>query len=83
MISSYLYFSEFDSVIFLIGFVAFYWYGLMYLVGFIFVMWLVIRRANRSGSGWIKNEVENLFYAGFFGVFFGGRIGYVLFYNFS
>lgn len=35
-----------------------------------------------SGSGWTKNEVENLLYAGFLGVFLGGRIGYVLFYNF-
>lgn len=69
-------------VIFLIGLVALYWYGLMYLVGFIFAMWLATRRANCLGSGWTKNEVENLLYAGFFGVFFGGRIGYVLFYNF-
>lgn len=28
-----------------------------------------------------KEEVENLLYAGFLGVFLGGRIGYVLFYN--
>ena len=56
--------------------------GLMYLVGFIFAMWLATRRANRPGSGWTKNEVENLLYAGFLGVFLGGRIGYVLFYNF-
>ena len=45
-------------------------------------MWLATRRANRPGSGWTKNEVENLLYAGFLGVFLGGRIGYVLFYNF-
>ncbi|XPE60405.1 prolipoprotein diacylglyceryl transferase family protein [Shigella flexneri] len=43
-------------------------YGLMYLVGFIFAMWLATRRANRPGSGWTKNEVENLLYAGFLGV---------------
>jgi phosphatidylglycerol:prolipoprotein diacylglycerol transferase len=53
----------------------------MYLVGFVFAMWLATRRANRPGSGWTKNEVENLLYAGFLGVFLGGRIGYVLFYN--
>ena len=45
-------------------------------------MWLAGRRASRPGSGWTKNEVENLLYAGFLGVFPGGRIGYVLFYNF-
>ncbi len=54
----------------------------MYLVGFVFAMWLATRRANRPGSGWTKNEVENLLYAGFLGVFLGGRLGYVLFYNF-
>ena len=82
MTSSYLHFPEFDPVIFSIGPVALHWYGLMYLVGFIFAMWLATRRANRPGSGWTKNEVENLLYAGFLGVFLGGRIGYVLFYNF-
>ncbi len=80
MTSSYLHFPDFDPVIFSIGPVALHWYGLMYLVGFVFAMWLAVRRANRPGSGWTKNEVENLLYAGF-GVFWG-RIGYVLFYNF-
>ena len=69
MTSSYLHFPEFDPVIFSIGPVALHWYGLMYLVGFIFAMWLATRRANRPGSGWTKNEVENLLYAGFLGVF--------------
>ncbi|STR44130.1 prolipoprotein diacylglyceryl transferase [Klebsiella michiganensis] len=53
----------------------------MYLVGFVFAMWLATRRANRPDSGWTKNEVENLLYAGFLGVFLGGRLGYVFFYN--
>lgn len=36
-----------------------------------------------SSGQWLdQNEVENLLYAGFLGVFLGGRIGYVLFYNF-
>ena len=81
MNSGYLHFPEFDPVIFSVGPVSLHWYGLMYLVGFIFAMWLAGRRASRPGSGWTKNEVENLLYAGFLGVFLGGRIGYVLFYN--
>lgn len=81
MNSGYLHFPDIDPVIFSIGPVSLHWYGLMYLVGFIFAMWLAIRRANRPGSGWRKEEVENLLYAGFLGVFLGGRIGYVLFYN--
>ncbi len=81
MTTNYLAFPQFDPVIFSIGPVSLHWYGLMYLVGFVFAMWLAVRRANRPGSGWTKDEVENLLYAGFLGVFLGGRIGYVLFYN--
>ncbi|TQI81952.1 prolipoprotein diacylglyceryl transferase [Serratia fonticola] len=81
MSNSYLAFPKFDPVIFSIGPVSLHWYGLMYLVGFIFAMWLAVRRANKPGSGWTKDEVENLLYAGFLGVFIGGRVGYVLFYN--
>ncbi|GAA0471712.1 MULTISPECIES: prolipoprotein diacylglyceryl transferase [Tatumella] len=81
MTNGYLAFPKFDPVIFSVGPVALHWYGLMYLIGFIFAMWLAGRRASKPGSGWTKNEVENLLYAGFLGVFLGGRIGYVLFYN--
>ncbi|UEM41465.1 prolipoprotein diacylglyceryl transferase [Pectobacterium aquaticum] len=82
MTTSYLAFPQFDPVIFSIGPLALHWYGLMYLVGFIFAMWLAVRRANKLGSGWTKDEVENLLYMGFLGVFVGGRLGYVLFYAF-
>lgn len=81
MSNSYLAFPDFNPVIFSIGPISLHWYGLMYLVGFIFAMWLATRRAKRPGSGWSKNEVENLLYACFMGVFVGGRVGYVLFYN--
>ncbi len=81
MSNSYLAFPKFDPIIFSIGPVSLHWYGLMYLVGFVFAMWLAVRRANKPGSGWTKEEVENLLYAGFLGVFVGGRVGYVLFYN--
>ncbi|MGI8488070.1 prolipoprotein diacylglyceryl transferase [Pectobacterium sp. S5] len=82
MTTSYLAFPQFDPVIFSIGPLALHWYGLMYLVGFIFAMWLAVRRANKPSSGWTKDEVENLLYMGFLGVFVGGRLGYVLFYAF-
>ncbi|MGL4931166.1 MAG: prolipoprotein diacylglyceryl transferase [Plesiomonas sp.] len=83
MNSSYLTFPHIDPVIFQIGPLALRWYGLMYLVGFVFALWLGSRRAAKANSGWTKDDVENLLYAGFFGVFLGGRIGYVLFYNFD
>ncbi|XPE45469.1 prolipoprotein diacylglyceryl transferase family protein [Shigella flexneri] len=50
MNSGYLHFPEFDPVIFSIGPVALHWYGLMYLVGFVFAMWLAGRRASRPAA---------------------------------
>ncbi len=78
---SYIAFPKFDPVIFSVGPISLHWYGLMYLIGFIFAMWLACRRADKPNSGWNKAEVENLLYFGFLGVFLGGRIGYVFFYN--
>ncbi|MCT8264881.1 prolipoprotein diacylglyceryl transferase [Proteus terrae] len=78
---SYLKFPEIDPVMFSIGPVSLHWYGMMYLVGFVFALWLANRRAAKPNSSWTKNEVETLLYVGFVGVFIGGRLGYVLFYN--
>ena len=78
---SYLALPEIDPVMFSIGPISLHWYGFMYLVGFVFALWLAGRRANKPNSGWTKNEVENLLYIGFVGVFVGGRLGYVFFYN--
>ncbi len=82
MITHFLNFPNFDPVIFSIGPVALHWYGLMYLLGFLFAWWLATKRANKPNSGWSKEEVENLIYLCFIGVFIGGRVGYVIFYNF-
>ncbi|MGS1866317.1 prolipoprotein diacylglyceryl transferase [Klebsiella michiganensis] len=79
----YLQFPEFDPVILSVGPVSFRWYGLMYLIVFLFAMWLAVRRARHPRSGWTRNDVENLLFAGFIGVVVGGRVGYVLFYNFA
>lgn len=83
MSQDYFHFPNFDPVIFSIGPVSVRWYGLMYLVGFMFALWLANRRADKPGSGWTREQVSDLLFAGFLGVVIGGRIGYVLFYNFG
>ncbi len=83
MSNSYLTFPDLDPVFFSLGPLSLHWYGLMYLAGFLFSLFLARHRVKKEGSGWTINEVENLLYAGFLGIFIGGRIGYVLFYNFS
>jgi phosphatidylglycerol:prolipoprotein diacylglycerol transferase len=65
-----------------LGFAKIHWYGLMYLIGFVGSWWLGMIRAKQHGSGWNKNEVADLIFYGALGVILGGRIGYVLFYNF-
>ncbi|HIH0994883.1 TPA: prolipoprotein diacylglyceryl transferase, partial [Vibrio cholerae] len=83
MPQGYLQFPNIDPVLFSIGPLAVRWYGLMYLVGFLFAMWLANRRADRAGSGWTREQVSDLLFAGFLGVVIGGRVGYVIFYNFD
>ena len=72
---------EIDPVIFSIGFLKIRWYGLMYVIGFVFA-WLLARR--RAASPWspIRSEqVDDLIFYGMIGVILGGRLGYVLFYG--
>ncbi|NBI42619.1 prolipoprotein diacylglyceryl transferase [[Haemophilus] felis] len=83
MSSEFLAFPNFDPVIFEIGPIGLRWYGLMYLIGFIFARWLAVRRANRPNSGWTVEQIDSLLFNGFLGVFLGGRIGYVMFYQFD
>ncbi|USD64878.1 prolipoprotein diacylglyceryl transferase [Vibrio sp. SCSIO 43136] len=83
MTQGFITFPTIDPVIFEIGPVALRWYGLMYLVGFAFALWLANRRADQPNSGWTREQVSDLLFAGFLGVVIGGRVGYVLFYHFD
>lgn len=60
-----------------------HWYGLMYLFGFGGAWWFASYRAGRSGSGWNNQQISDLIFYGALGVILGGRIGSILFYNFS
>ena len=78
-----LQFPDIDPVIFSVGPLSVRWYGLMYLIGFALAMWLANRQAEKPNSGWTKEQVSDLLFYGMLGVILGGRIGYVLFYQFS
>lgn len=81
MSATHLNFPKIDPVLLSVGPLQIHWYGVMYLVGFLFAMWLANRRADRSAGAWSRQEVSDLMFYGFLGVILGGRIGYVLFYN--
>ena len=58
-----------------------HWYGVMYLVGFVFAFWMANRRSDRSNGVWNREQVSDVLFYGFMGVILGGRCGYVLFYQ--
>ncbi|QHI67983.1 prolipoprotein diacylglyceryl transferase [Tichowtungia aerotolerans] len=73
---------DLNPVIFHIwGPLAVRWYGLAYLLGFL-GGYLILRRLSRRGEFAIpEQELSNfIVHLAIFGVFLGGRLGYVLFY---
>lgn len=80
MKTSYLIFPHFNPIILSLGPISIHWYGVMYLISFGWAIWLGLERALRSKE-YNKEEIENLFLAGFWSVIIGGRLGYALFYN--
>jgi len=83
MTTQYLQFPNIDPVIFSIGPLAVRWYGLMYLIGFVAAMYIANKVADKSNGVWTREQVSDLLFYGFLGVILGGRIGYVLFYQFD
>jgi phosphatidylglycerol:prolipoprotein diacylglycerol transferase len=81
MKEQFLQFPVIDPIIFSIGPVALRWYGMMYLIGFLVAMFLANRAADKSVGEWTRDQVSDLLFYSFLGVILGGRIGYVLFYQ--
>src|SRR5688572_109853 len=76
-------FPEIDPVAVALGPLKIRWYALSYLTGFAAAWWLGNKRADKPGSGWTRQQVADLITNGMLGVILGGRIGYVLFYDFA
>lgn len=74
-----------DPVALSIGPIQFRWYGIMYLLSFI-LAWLLARWRIRhvpSCQHWREQELDDLLTWCMLGVVLGGRLGYVLFYDFA
>ncbi len=74
---------DIDPVIFEIGFLKIRWYGMMYVVAFLFGWWLARVRCKRADSPINGQQVDDLVFYAMLGVIVGGRLGYVLFYGFN
>ncbi len=76
-------FPAIDPVLFSLGPLHIRWYGLMYVLGFAACYFLVKKQINDNGDTALAKHFENLNFVLILSVILGGRLGYVLFYNFS
>lgn len=74
---------EIDPVLLRIGPLSLHWYGLMYVLGFCATFFLVRRQIRLYNIKELAPLFENLNMVLLISLVVGGRIGYVLFYNFS
>lgn len=77
-----LQFPAIDPVALAVGPLQIRWYALAYLSGFLLGWWYALRLAARDGKI-SKDHIDDFLVWAVVGVIAGGRIGYVLFYNFS
>lgn len=76
-------FPAIDPVLFSLGPLQVRWYGLMYVLGFAASYFLVRKQIRDNNDKNLAREFENLNFVLILAVIIGGRLGYVLFYNFS
>src|SRR5436190_1179199 len=57
------------------------WYSLAYLAGIIIGYWYLLKLIEKPGSPMARRDADDLAFYAALGIFLGGRIGYVLFYN--
>jgi len=71
-----------DPIAFKIGPLKVHWYGIMYLIAFAAAWFLAWWRARKPNSDWTADQVGDLILYAALGVLVGGRVGYMLFYDF-
>lgn len=71
-----------NPIAFHIGPFSIYWYGLMYLVGFVACWGMLALRIKRSpfARGFSLEQLSDIIFYAAIGVIVGGRLGYMLFY---
>lgn len=73
-----------DPVAFELGPLAVRWYGLMYVLALVVGWALLARRAGRGPhADWSSEQVADVVFYVALGAVVGGRLGYILFYDFS
>ena len=83
--SHYLHFTDLHlhPEIFSIGRFAVRWYSLAYITGILAGWWYVMKLIARPGAPMARRHVDDFVFWATVAVIAGGRIGYILFYNFG
>jgi len=74
---------QIDPVITSIGPIQLRWYGLMYVIGILGAWMLAIKRTKTQKDIWPPEQIADLVFYIAIGIILGGRIGYLLIYDFA
>ena len=64
-----------------LGFFQLRWYSLAYLAGIFLGYWYLLKLLKEPGAPMARRHADDLVFYASLGIIFGGRLGYVLFYN--
>ena len=64
-----------------LGFFQLRWYSLAYLAGIFIGYWYLLKLLKQPGAPMARRHADDLVFYASLGIIFGGRLGYVLFYN--
>ncbi len=64
-----------------LGFFQLRWYSLAYLAGIFLGYWYLLKLLAQPGAPMARRHADDLVFYSSLGIIFGGRLGYVLFYN--
>ena len=72
-----------DPVALHLGFFDLRWYSLAYLAGIFIGYWYMLKLLAQPGAPMARRPADDLVFYAALGIILGGRLGYVLFYNFA
>ena len=64
-----------------LGFFQLRWYSLAYLAGIFLGYWYLLKLLKQPGAPMARRHADDFVFYASLGIIFGGRLGYVLFYN--
>ena len=66
-----------------LGFFQLRWYSIAYLAGIFLGYWYLLKLLKQPGAPMARRHADDLVFYASLGIILGGRLGYVLFYNFA